>query len=57
MAQKTDIFRDFMAAQVLESAWTGMTGIGPKWAKNRDFSIFGDFACCGSRSAAGEAAK
>ena len=45
MAPKADIFRDFMAAEVLESAWAGMTGIGPKWAKNRDFSIFGDYAC------------
>ena len=29
MAQKAGIFRDFMAAEVLESAGPGMAGIGP----------------------------
>ncbi len=29
LEQKADIFRDFMAAEVLESAGPGMAGIGP----------------------------
>ena len=40
LEQKADIFRDFMAAEVLESAGPGRAGIGQKWAKKRDFSIF-----------------
>ena len=54
LEQKAVIFRDFMAAEVLESAGLGMAGIDLKWAKSHDFRFFGDYACCGPRSFAGQ---